>query len=219
MNKVVRDMLMRRRRDNAYRDTRRDMNYDSAYDMTYDRAYDKGYDEGYDTAYDRAYTDGYDRGYDRAHNELTPYGSNGMTVSGYEHYDGRRGVKGTGRYGIGGSRYYGRRDRGEEDMTLSTEEMKEWKKKIGEHFTMPQIEQSMRTMDIQPKDFTPEELCMTANMLYSDYDKTLSRTIPKEKEVNYYTSLARDFLDDKDASVKGGEKLAAYYACFVNDEE
>lgn len=217
MNRAVRDML-RRRRDNAYRDSR-DMNYDSAYDMNYDRAYDKGYDQGYDNAYDRAYRDGYDRGYDRAHNEMTPYGNNGMTVSGYEHYDGRQGVKGTGRYGIGGSKYYGRRDRGEDDMTLSSEEMKEWKKKIGEHFTMAQIEQSMRTMDIQPKEFTPEELCMTANMLYSDYDKTLSRTIPKEKEANYYTSLARDFLDDKDASVKGGEKLAVYYYCIANDEE
>lgn len=30
--------------------------------------------------------------------------------------DGRQGVKGTGRYGIGGSRYYGRRDRASEDM-------------------------------------------------------------------------------------------------------
>ena len=206
MNRVVRDMLMRRRRDNAYgRDSR---------DMNYDRGYDRGYDEGYDRAYDQAYMDGYDRGYDKAHNELTPYGEHGMTVS-----DGRQGVRGTGRYGIGGSMYRGRRDRGEEEMSLSPEEMKEWKKKIGEHFTMAQIEQSMRTMDIQPKEFTPEELCMTANMLYSDYDKTLSRTIPKEKEANYYTSLARDFLDDKDASVKGGEKLAVYYYCIANDEE
>ncbi len=205
MNRVIRDML-RRRRDNAYgRDSR---------DMNYGRGYDRGYDEGYDRAYDQAYMDGYDRGYDKAHNELTPYGEYGMTVS-----DGRQGVRGTGRYGMGGSMYRGRRDRGEEDMSLTREDMKKWKEKIGEKFSMAQIEQSMQTMGIQPKNFTPEELCMTANMLYSDYDKTLSRTIPKEKEANYYTSLAKDFLEDKDASLKGSEKLAAYYACFVDDEE
>ena len=210
MNRAIRDML-RRRRDNAYG---RDMNYDRGYD----RGYDQGYDRAYDEAYDKAYNDGYNRGYDRAHNELTPYGEHGMTVGGYEDYDGRRGVRGTGRYGIGGSMYRGRRDRAPEEMSLSREDMKEWKKKIGEKFTMSQIEQSMQTMGIQPKDFTPEDLCMTANMLYSDYDKTLSRIIPKEKEANYYTSLAKDFLEDKDASVQGSEKLAAYYACFVEDE-
>ena len=34
-----------------------------------------------------------------------------MEYRGEAEYDTRRGVKGTGRYGIGGSRYYGRRDR------------------------------------------------------------------------------------------------------------
>ena len=78
----------------------------------------------------------------------------------YEETDGRRGVKGTGRYGIGGSRYYGRdrdyRDRdmrdyemdgrgydrgydmrydrgdyaGSDEMRLSREDMERWKKML-----------------------------------------------------------------------------------------
>lgn len=200
MNKAVRDMIMRRRREQ--RDNNYDMRYDRRigdydYDRAYDNAYDRAYDQAYDRAYDQAYRQGYDRGYDQAHDEM----------------DGRQGVKYTGRYGIGGSRYYGRRDRGEDDMCLTHEDMKMWKKELskGEHFSMPQIEQAMRTMDIKPKDYTPEDLCMTANALYSDYSKTLDRIIPKEKEVAYYTSLAKDFLEDDDSALKGSEKLAAYY--------
>lgn len=225
MNKVVRDMIMRRRRDSNYGDIRMDRNYgdsrmDRNYDNAYDRAYDNAYDRAYKDAYDKAYRKGYDKGYDQAHNMLTPYGENGMTVSGYEQ-DGRQGVKGTGRYGIGGSRYYGRRDRAsEEDMTLSHEDMKEWKEALpmGEHFSMSQIEQAMRTMGIQPKDYTEEELCLMANVLYSDYYNTLRNIIPKEKEAMYYTSLAKDFMEDKDASVQGSDKVATYYYCVVSEE-
>jgi hypothetical protein len=160
-----------------------------------------------------------DMNYDRAYEMLSPYGNTGMTVSG----DGRQGVKGTGRYGIGGSMYYPRRDRGEE-MRLERQDMEMWKHDLenadgtkGYHFELPQIEQAMRSLGIQPKNYTEEELCMTANMLYSDYCKTFKNIIPKEKEAMYYTSMARDFLEDKDASAKGSEKLMAYYHCIVKD--
>ena len=174
-----------------------------------------------DMNYDRGYDEGYERGYqDKAYEMLSPYGNSGMTVSG----DGRQGVRGTGRYGIGGSRYYGRRDRGEEEMSLPYEEMEKWKHEImnadgtqGYHFELPQVEQAMRSLGIQPKEYTVEELCMTANMLYSDYCKTFKNIIPKEKEAMYYTAMAKDFLEDKDASVKGSEKLMAYYYCIVKD--
>jgi hypothetical protein len=160
-----------------------------------------------------------DMNYDRSYEMLSPYGNTGMTVSG----DGRQGVKGTGRYGIGGSMYYPRRDRGEE-MHLERQDMEMWKHELenadgtkGYHFELPQIEQAMRSLGIQPKNYTEEELCMTANMLYSDYCKTFKNIIPKEKEAMYYTSMARDFLEDKDASAKGSEKLMAYYHCIVKD--
>lgn len=241
MNKVVRDMIMRRRRDSAYDGNYDRRNYDRNYtraggsmdgtyhsmDGAYDMGYDQGYKMGYDRAYDRAYEDArYDRG---QFNMLTPYGERGMTVSGVprdEMYDGKQGVKGTGRYGIGGSRYYGRRDYADDkELYLTEEDMRKWKQSLmnadgtrGEHFQMPQIEQAMNMMNIVPKDYTPEELCLTANVMYSDYCDTFKNIIPKEKEYMYYTKMAKDFLDDKDASVRGSEKLATYYYCIVDGE-
>lgn len=219
MNQVARKIIMDKMRDNG-----RSMNYDRGYDEAYRKGYDRGMDEAMrnrnmsmDMNYDNAYQQGYDRGYTEM---LTPYGNNGMTVS----TDGRQGVKGTGRYGIGGSMYYPRRDRGESDMMLERYDMDEWKHSLmnadgtqGYHFELPQVEQAMRSLGIQPKHYTVEELCMTANMLYSDYCKTFKNIIPKEKEAMYYTSMARDFLEDKDASARGSEKLMAYYHCIVKE--
>lgn len=53
--------------------------------------------------------------------------------------------------------------------------------------------------------FSKEEFYTTVLMLYSDYRKTCGR------DLTVYISMARDFLEDRDAKVKGGEKLAAYY--------
>ena len=232
--KIIMDKAMRRDNARGYDITAYDKGYVSGYDEAYRKGYDRGIDEALrssmdmanhhnvpmDSNYDNAYRQGYDKGYqDKAYEMLTPYGNTGMTVSG----DGRQGVKGTGRYGIGGSMYYPRRDRGEE-MHLERQDMEMWKHELenadgtkGYHFELPQIEQAMRSLGIQPKNYTEEELCMTANMLYSDYCKTFKNIIPKEKEAMYYTSMARDFLEDKDASAKGSEKLMAYYHCIVKD--
>lgn len=246
MNPMARKIIMDKmsRQDNArgYDITAYDKGYVSGYDEAYRKGYDRGMDEARkssmdmanhhnipmesnydmrsDMNYDNPYRQGYDKGYqDKAYEMLSPYGNTGMTVSG----DGRQGVKGTGRYGIGGSMYYPRRDRGEE-MRLERQDMEMWKHDIenadgtkGYHFELPQIEQAMRSLGIQTKNYTEEELCMTANMLYSDYCKTFKNIIPKEKEAMYYTSMARDFLEDKDASAKGSEKLMAYYHCIVKD--
>ena len=235
MNPMARKIIMDKasRRDNArgYDITAYDKGYVSGYDEAYRKGYDRGMDEArrrdmnYDMAnhhnipMDMNYDMRSDMNYDKAYEMLSPYGNTGMTVSG----DGRQGVKGTGRYGIGGSMYYPRRDRGEE-MRLEREDMEMWKHDLenadgtkGYHFELPQIEQAMRSLGIQPKNYTEEELCMTANMLYSDYCKTFKNIIPKDKEAMYYTSMARDFLEDKDASAKGSEKLMAYYHCIVKE--
>lgn len=153
-------------------------------------------------------------------------------------YDGRQGVKGTGRYGIGGSRYYGRRsdraggDYGEYDyghggeMRLTRHDMMNWKEKMenadgsyGEHFTGGQIRQAVQAMGVEMKGYNEKEMCLTANMLYSDYGEVLRPFIPKEKEAYVYVNLAKAFLEDPDSSVKGGEKLACYYYAMVDDEE
>lgn len=151
-------------------------------------------------------------------------------------YDGRRGVKGTGPYGIGGRRYYGRdsaRDEAdyadyahEDSMRLTRHDMMNWKEKMenadgsyGEHFTGGQIRQAVQAMGVEMKGYNEKEMCLTANMLYSDYGEVLHPFIPKEKEAYVYVNLAKAFLEDPDSSVKGGEKLACYYYAMVDDEE
>ena len=234
MNDLARDMMRTRMADRRSgrqggnrgrsrggRDSRYEEMRDRASDMrSRDRGYDPSEDETYDMAYQDGFADGMNEGF---HNELTPYGSRGMTVS-----DGRQGVRGTGRYGRGGSMYRGRRDRNsgeDEEMYLDEEDMKEWKKMLknadgtmGEHFDKHEVEQAAKSLGIMPQEYTMEDLCMVANMLYSDYCDTFKNIIPKDKEVKYYTKMAEDFLDDKDSSVKGSEKLATYYYCIVSEE-
>ena len=151
-------------------------------------------------------------------------------------YDGRRGVKGTGPYGIGGRRYYGRdsaRDGAdyadyayEDGARLTRHDMMNWKEKMenadgsyGEHFTGGQIRQAVQAMGIEMKGYNEKELCLAANMIYSDYGEVLRPFIPKEKEAYVYVNLAKAFLEDPDSSVKGGEKLACYYYAIVDDDE
>ena len=161
-------------------------------------------------------------------------------------YDGRQGVKGTGPYGIGGRRYSGGRgdraggdyadydyargggDRADygEEMRLTKHDMMMWKEKMenpdgsyGEHFTSTQIKQAVQSLGVQMNGYNEKELCLAANMLYSDYSEVLKPFIPREKEAVIYVNMARAFLDDPDAAVQGGEKLAAYYYAIVDDDE
>ena len=73
-------------------------------------------------------------------------------------------------------------------------------------------------MGISFKDFDEKTLCLTTNMLYSDYCDVLRNYIPTDKEPYVYVSLAKAFLDDEDAAVDGDEKLAAYYFAIVKGE-
>lgn len=258
MNRFAKMMIMRGgmdRRNAPYGsrnfDRRRRM-YDRAEDMEMDSRYrDRGEDYGYDSRrrYDRAehedmrrYRDRADENYDRAMND-----------SDYDYMgeeDGRRGVKGTGPYGIGGRRYYGRRDRasmpfemegevrydtydynydmadyGEHAMKLSKKDIQTWKRKMmnadgshGEHFDMQQIMSAAEKLGIRFKEYDEKELCITANMLYSDYCEVLKSLVPKDKEDIVYTKMAQAFLEDEDAP-EGSEKLALYYKCIVDDDE
>lgn len=209
MNRDMRRMINDRRRDGA-------RGYRGGRGGGYSRRGDRNMrDYDYDEDIDRLdYDDDYD----------------------YDERDGRRGVKGTGPYGIGGRRHYPRRDRasydvdierdgGHEEMRLSKRDMSEWKRELenadgtmGAHFDAQQIEQAMEALGIRPRGYDEKALCMTANMLYSDYCDVLKQFIPKEKEALVYVKLAKAFLDDEDASVQGEEKLAAYYYTIVCDE-
>lgn len=96
------------RRDRAY-DGRDYGDYGDYGDYAYDSR--RGRSDRRDRDYDNR---GYDRGEDMypRYNERDGRDYGDYEDSEYSERDGRRGVKGTGRYGIGGSRYYGRRDRG-----------------------------------------------------------------------------------------------------------
>lgn len=156
--------------------------------------------------------------------------------------DGKQGVKGTGPYGIGGRLYSRNRDyemdgddyemdgapRGV-DMRLRKRDYEEWKHALmnadgthGEHFDKHQIEKTAEQMGIKYRDYDEKDLCMTVNMLYSDFCEVIKQIrpdLPPEKEVIAYTKMAQAWLEDKDASAKGSEKLALYYYCIVSDEE
>lgn len=163
--------------------------------------------------------------------------------------DGRRGVKGTGPYGIGGRLYsrsrgdraHGRdytdddyeMDRGydyemdgHESLKLSKKDMMKWKKQLenadgshGEHFSMQQIMPLAEQLHLKWEGYDEKDLCMTANMLYSDLCEVLKGIIPPDKEVLAYVKMAQAWLEDPDAPVDGSEKLALYYYCIVSDED
>lgn len=155
----------------------------------------------------------------------------------YEH-DGRRGMYGTGRYGVGGRDHGGDmrgdyrgdmrgRDYGEgetEELRLSKSDMKRWKKMLkngdgttGEHFTAEQIHDVAHQVGASYDEYEEHDLCMAANMLYSDLCEALRMLIPKEKEALIYAKMARYWLEDEDGP-KGSEKLAMYFYCIVDDE-
>ena len=166
----------------------------------------------------------------------------------YGEEDGRRGVKGTGRYGIGGSRYYPDRSSGrdyhheemyddedyrrygydrtsEGELHLSKKDMTEWKRNmvnadgsLGEHFDGQRIKEMAERLGIKYKGYDEKELCLVTNMLYSDYCEALKGVIPPEKELMTYVKLAKAWLEDEDAP-EGSEKLALYYYDVICDDE
>lgn len=235
MNRNVRDRVERRMRDRARgRDMERDMNRDMRnpygsrggyvvsdkrrdydYDMARDRDYarrerdraDYNYDYAGDYAYDRAdyrYRDGHYNDYEsdmrgdyRDYRDYNDYG------------DYRRDY----------------RDYGEDMYMISKKDMKEWKRDIvnsdgtrGEHFPADKIISAAQQMGVKFDKYSENDLAMTANMLYSDFGKTLKTVISPDREMHVYAALAKDFLEDPDAALEGAEKLAVYYNCIVKDE-
>ena len=109
-----------------------------------------------------------------------------------------------------------------EDMRLTDEEMTEWKHALknsdgtrGEHFGKDKILDIARRLNMTFDDYTEKDLCMTANMLYSDVGQAFKAYIPIDKEVVAYTKAARLWLEDEDADMRGSEKLAEYFYTFV----
>ena len=74
-------------------------------------------------------------------------------------------------------------------------------------------------MGLRWDGYDEKDLCMTANMLYSDFCEVLKSIIPPDKEVLAYVKMAQAWLEDPDSPVDGSEKLALYYYCIVSDED
>lgn len=127
-----------------------------------------------------------------------------------------------GRMDYGRGRDYGYHDYGGDyGTTLTEKELDEWCKKLKEQlderekqmFSKDAIMQKARQMGKSMEGFGEKELEVAVLMVYTDYKHTIGQN------VDTAIKLAFDWLLDKDASVRGAEKLAVYYDCIVVDEE
>lgn len=111
---------------------------------------------------------------------------------------------------------YGEREK----LRLRTKDYRDWKQNLenadgseGPHFTLNKVIEAAEGIGIKFSKFTEKDLCMTANMLYSDLCTAFD--IPQEKELEKYVKAAYKWLCDKDAAIKDSAKLATYYYTIV----
>jgi hypothetical protein len=207
--------MNRNMRDNRMRD---------GYDRIDDERNPYGSRGGYVTSRrgDRMYDDEYDRDMRRGRNDRTydrmddEYGRDGrhirfrgsMDSAEYDerYYDGRMDRRG-GRRDY--DDFYGGHGKG----MLSNHELREWQNMLCEDmdpqecemFKFESVIQQAKQMAVDFNKFTEEEFYTTVLMMFTDYCETVGPNIPM------YLALAKNFLEDKDARVKYGEKLAAYH--------
>lgn len=100
-----------------------------------------------------------------------------------------------------------RRDYGREDNLEVWKHrlMKEIDEKGKQMFRMDSFIKRAEDMGIRFDRFSPEELHVTAVMLYSDFAEALGNM-----PVDIYIKMAKAWLCDPDAAVRYGDKLEAY---------
>ena len=118
-------------------------------------------------------------------------------------------------------------DDGHTKLKLPKEDMKRWGEMLknadgseGMHFDKRMLKERIRKMQPDMEGYTEDDLCMTANMLYSDYCEVIGPYISREpeKEADFYLKMAKAFLEDEDAP-DGSAKLAMYFFCIADSEE
>lgn len=82
---------------------------------------------------------------------------------------------------------------------------------------MEQIKRAADSLNIRYDEFDDKELCLAANVLYSDFCEAFRSFIPPDREALAYARAAHAFLDDDDGP-SGSEKLALYYKCIANND-
>ena len=104
-----------------------------------------------------------------------------------------------------------------QSMFLDRKAIKRWMSELenadgtmGAKFNKEQVSQKVEQMGLKSRNVEPDEWYAAVNMFYSDYCKTLGG------DIQLYLKMAKDFFDDADAGLQGGEKLAAYYYCIVD---
>lgn len=131
------------------------------------------------------------------------------------YYEGEfRGYTDRGYDGMAQTRRYDTMMRDYASGMLSNKELRQWQDALCKEFDQTECDMFQfedickmgEDMGIHfDQMFSKEEFYTTVLMLYSDYRKTCGR------DITLYLGMARDFLEDRDAKVKGGEKLAAYH--------
>ena len=137
--------------------------------------------------------------------------------------DNARGGRRVRDYARYGRRNYGR-DYGYdyESGMLGQEELMEWSEKLKkeleekdkQYFSKENIKKKAEEMGIKFDKFSMEEFYVTVLMMYTDYCKTLGTA-----NMDIYLRLAKDWLEDDDVKVKGGEKLATYHDYIVEGDD
>lgn len=111
-------------------------------------------------------------------------------------------------------------DYGEEK--LSNQDLTEWMHDLmneldhdeKEVFKKERALQRAKEMGVEFSKYSEMEFYVTFLMCYTDYKRTIGKG-----NMEYALSLAKEWLEDKDAGVKYGEKLAVYYDSIVCAEE
>lgn len=101
----------------------------------------------------------------------------------------------------------------EELRKISEDLLRKIDEKDRQFLTKEHIRRKVDEIGIKFERFTFEELYMTMLMLFKDYNKILGTA-----NIDIYPKLARAFLEDDDAAVRYGEKLALYYDYIVMGE-
>lgn len=175
-----------------------------------------------DYGYDMARRNQMQGGYDGHHipmqgQGMTYYPIEAMgTFNGYYGMNQQDFARGQGGYNQGRRRDYG--DYGE---TLSEEDLDKWCKKLKgqlderekQMFSKEAISRHARQIGKQMDGFGEKELEVATLMVYTDYKQSIGQNL------DLAVRLAFDWLNDKDAAVKGGEKLAIYHDCIIEGDD
>ena len=213
------------------RRSRRDRAMDGNYDMRGRDYGDYGYDGG--RGYDRGGQDYRMDGHYAPHHHQGGYEPieamgyfTGYYGSPHDYGDMGRGrgrdygdYRG-GDYGYDMRGDYGYRDYGDYGETLTPQELDKWCHKLKaelndqerQMFSKEAIMQKAKQMGRPMEGFGEKELETAVLMVYTDYKHTIGMN------PDMAIKLAFDWLTDKDASVKGAEKLAVYYDNIVEGE-